>query len=217
MSTIELITSEVCPYAQRTHLALIEKGLEFERREVDLGNKPQWFLALSPYGKVPALRIDGRTLWESDIINEYLDEVFPEPRLMPSDPYLRARARILIDYCNDLWVDNTYALLHEQDPVRQVELRSRGEDQLRYLEASFRELPSGIYWLGDAVSLVDLAFYPFFERLPAVAHYRGLDIPADCERLRAWCAAMSERESAKRTGHPLEYYLERYRRWAEAA
>ena len=87
---IELFSARVCPYAHRSRLVLMEKGIDFELTEIDLRNKPQRFLEVSAYGKVPALVRDGLAIYESAIINEYLEEVFPEPPLMPRDPGERA-------------------------------------------------------------------------------------------------------------------------------
>ena len=95
MSKVELFSYEACPYAQRTRMVLIEKGIEFELTEIDLYERPAWFREVSPYGKVPVLRHDGRVVYESAIINQYLDEVFPEPPLMPADPYGRAQVQDL--------------------------------------------------------------------------------------------------------------------------
>ena len=72
MAKLELITAEVCPFAQRSHMALLEKGLEFERIEVDPKNKPSWFEEVSPYSKVPVLRHEDAKIYKSTIINEYL-------------------------------------------------------------------------------------------------------------------------------------------------
>jgi glutathione S-transferase len=103
MSQIKLFSARACPFAHRTRLVLSHKKLPFELVEVELQNKPAWFDAkLSGYGKVPALEHDGQHLWESAIVNEYLDEVFPAPRLSPADPAPRARARIWIDYAMEL-------------------------------------------------------------------------------------------------------------------
>jgi len=101
---IELFSARVCPYAHRTRLVLREKNVTFDYTEVDLQNKPARFLAVSPYGKVPALVHDGATIYESAIINEYLDEIFEHPRLMPPAPVPRAKLRIWIDYCDDYFI-----------------------------------------------------------------------------------------------------------------
>ena len=219
MAKIELITSEVCPYAQRTHMTLIEKGLEFERREVDLANKPDWFLKVSPYGKVPVVKIGERVVWESAIINEFVEESFPDPALLPRDPYLRAQARIWIDFCNTRWVEHSYDLLFAKDKTKQDELRGKVVEDLRFMEfEGMRRLSAeGPFWLGSGISLVDLTYYPFFERFGALAHYRQVAIPDDCLRTIRWLDLMRRRESAKATAHDESYYIDRYAKYAEAA
>ena len=218
MPKIELITAEVCPYAQRTHMTLIEKGLEFERREVDLANKPDWFNKVSPYSKVPVVKIGDDVVWESAIINEFIDEAYPEPALMPGDPHRRALARIWIDYCNTVWVDDIYDLLYAKEPAKQGDLKEKVAKDLKKIETDgMRALSDGPYWLGAGISLVDLTYYPFFERFGAVAKLRGTAIPAECTRIRAWCDLMRSRPSAQATAHDDDYYLARYAKWADEA
>lgn len=104
MAEIEIYSATVCPFAQRSRLALLEKGIDFKLIEIDLQNKPEGFTDISPYGKVPAIKHGNDRVWESAIINEYLDEVFPEPSLMPRDPIGKALARIWIDFANTRFV-----------------------------------------------------------------------------------------------------------------
>ena len=99
---LRLISFPLCPYVQRAAIVLAEKGVPFERVDIDLSNKPDWFLKLSPLGKVPVLVVtgeDGReeVLFESAVIAEYLDEVL-EPKLLPSDPLEKARHRAWIEF-----------------------------------------------------------------------------------------------------------------------
>jgi len=122
MSDLQIISANVCPFAQRTRMVLNEKSLDFELVEINLKDKPDWFLDVSPYGKVPVLRHNGRTIYESAVINEYLDESFPEHPLMPSDPASRALARIWIDYCNNQFCPLFYKVLLSQDKATQKEL-----------------------------------------------------------------------------------------------
>ena len=107
---IKLYSARVCPYALRTRLALEEKGLAYEHIEIDLQHKPAEFVAISRYGKVPALFDDGRHIYESVVINEYLDESYPEPPLMPERPIDRAYARIWIDFANTRMMPASAAL-----------------------------------------------------------------------------------------------------------
>jgi glutathione S-transferase len=214
MAEIEFITAEVCPFAQRTHLTLMEKGLEYDHAEVDLKNKPAWFEAVSPYSKVPVLKHDGAVVYESAIINEYIEDRFPEPSLMPTDARLRAIARVWIDYCNTRFIGAFYGVLSAKGSEAQAEAAAKLTDMMVYMEdAALAPLGSDPYWLGADVSLVDMAYWPFFERLPAVTHYRGVGIPAHCKRLAAWNAAMAERESVQRTRHDADYYIASYARY----
>jgi glutathione S-transferase len=96
MAEIKLYSAVVCPYAHRTRLVLQEKGIDFDLIEIDLQNRPEGFTKVSPYGKVPAITHNDERVWESAIINEYLDEVFPNPPLLPSDRRLASGLILLI-------------------------------------------------------------------------------------------------------------------------
>lgn len=209
---MELFTARVCPYAHRTRLALLEKGLEFEHTEIDFKNKSERFLAASPYGKVPALVHNGQTIYESLIINEYLDETFPDPALMPADPMLRAKGRIWIHYCDEYFLGDYYGLIRNKDHGEHAERLAKVQERLRFVEnEGLAQLSGdGPYWFGADVGLVDMAWFPFFERLPAWTHYRGLTIPDDCPRLQAWLAAMSARASVKQVANDGDYYIASY-------
>lgn len=215
-TSIELFSARVCPYAHRSRLVLAEKGRDFKLTEIDFKAKPERFLKISRYGKVPALVHGGNEIYESAIINEYLEEVFPEPPMMPKDPGRRAQVRIWIDFCDDHFLDDLYGAIRNQDPGKHGELKAKVEGHLRALEGALVRLGgAGPYWLGRDVSLLDFALYPFFERLPAWAHYRGLGIPDDCPRLGAWFAAMAERPSVRAIANTPEYYIERYQNYAK--
>ena len=215
-AAIELFSAQVCPYAHRTRLVLAEKGLDFELTEIDFKHKPKRFLEISRYGKVPAIVHAGNEVYESAIINEYLEEVFPDPPLMPADPGLRAQVRMWIDYCDDHFLDDLYGAIKNQDPAAHDGLRGKVLAHLRTLEEAHARLSGpGPYWLGAEASLLDFALYPFFERQPAWAHYRGLGLPDDCSGLAGWLAAMAERPSVKAIANTPEYYIERYQNYAK--
>ncbi len=216
-STIELFSARVCPFAHRTRLVLAEKGLDFELTEIDFKDKPKRFLEVSRYGKVPAIVHEGNEVYESAIINEYLEEVFPDPPLMPKGSGLRAQVRIWIDYCDDHFLDDLYAAIKNQDAGKHPELKSKVEAHLRTIETGGLAQLSGQgpYCLGPEVSLLDLAYYPFFESLPAWTHYRGLAIPDECPRLRAWISVMAERPTVKAIANPPDYYIARYENYAK--
>ena len=215
MPKLELVTAEVCPFAQRSHMTLLEKNLEFQLREVDLENKPSWFETISPYSKVPVLCHGNIQVYESTIINEYLEESFPERRLLPDDPSKRANARIWIDFDNTKFVPVFYKLLLAQESSLQKILITQMTERLVFLDQEgFSSASKGPYWFGQNVSLVDLSLYPHFERFPVLTEYRGMNIPRSCRRLRAWLDVMRERSSAVVTAHESGFHIEAYIQYA---
>jgi glutathione S-transferase len=122
MSKIILYGNALCPFVQRVRVALAEKELGFAEIEIDPRNKPADFLALSPTGKVPLLVYNGARLWDSAVINEYLDETFPDPPLLPRTPAQRALARIWISFADWRIYEPTHRLLLCPDPVAQLNI-----------------------------------------------------------------------------------------------
>ncbi len=123
---IKLYSAKGCPFARRTRIVLHEKGVAFEAREVDLQNRSEEFLKASPTGKVPVIVVDGDSLYESGVVNQYLDEVYKEPKLLPKDPKARAYARI--------WMVHADAELYPQVFVSSMG-RMRGFPEERVSEA----------------------------------------------------------------------------------
>jgi glutathione S-transferase len=216
MAEITLFSARACPFAHRTRLALAEKHLAFELVEIDLQNKPAWFNTVSSYGKVPALQHGQQRIVESAIVNEYLDEVFPEPALLPKDPGTRATARIWIDYANTRFVPAWGALLRGKTDADRESARATLLESLEYVETEGLQKSSsdGPFWFGSNPSLVDLSFYPWFERWAALEHYRGALPIAKFERLRRWRDALAARTSVKDIQNPTSYYVERYAKLA---
>lgn len=216
MAQVQCISAEVCPFAQRTLIALLEKGIDYEHIEIDLRNKPDWFEEVSPYSKVPVLRHGDVTIYESSIVNEYLDEMFPDPALMPRDAGERARARVWIDFDNVKFVPAFYKVLLEQDHDRRAALAETITDALRFIETSaLGARAQGPYWLGAELSLADIAVYPHMERLAVLEAYRDIAVPAECGRLREWLAVMAEQPSVQHTAHDADYHVKAYARYAD--
>ncbi|MHC5828554.1 MAG: glutathione S-transferase family protein, partial [Nostoc sp.] len=139
-------------------VVLLEKGIDFTPIEIDLQNKPDGYTQISRYGKVPAIKHGDVEIYESAIINEYLDEVFPEPPLLPRDRAAKAIARIWIDYANTRFVPAFNKFLRGKDSQEQG--RKEFTEALLYIEQE--GLGKGDYLLGDQFSLVDISFYPCF-------------------------------------------------------
>lgn len=166
MPRYRLISFDLCPFVQRSQVMLREKGVEFEVEYVDLSNKPDWFLELSPTGKVPTLEVttdDGErvVLFESLVINEYLEEATSGRPMFPPDPLARARARAWIEFSTALLQD-CFALTAAEDEAALAPVLARVRDKLDRLE---QELGDGPFFLGKEMSLVDAAFVPALQRL----------------------------------------------------
>jgi glutathione S-transferase len=185
--------------SDRVKIVLHEKGLAYQRVTLDLAKKEQKraeFLKLNPYGKVPVINDNGNVLFESCIINEYLDEHYPQPALMPKDPYLRGRGRILVDYGLRYMHEPYWALRGEmlkketeRDQAIIDEKRSNMRELMRYLEDALADKP---YFLGE-LSLTDIDLLARFIRFE---DYGALPDPS-LPRLSGWLQKMKQRPSVK--------------------
>jgi len=164
-----LYSGSTCPYSHRCRIVLFEKDMDFEVIDVDMHNKPEEIASISPSGKVPVLVERDLVLTESNIINEYIDERFPHPQLMPPDPVMRARARlVLFNFEHDLFTHvNTLESTSSKlaDKARQ-EIR----DSLTQLTPI---LTRQKYLMNDEFSMLDVALAPLLWRLE---HY-GIELP----------------------------------------
>lgn len=219
MADMELISSAVCPFAQRSRLALLEKGLEFDTVDIefvgDSFKKPQWFLDLNPNERVPILKHAGNVVYESEVLNEYLEDAFPQRPLLPADPGKRATCRIWIGYSNKDFLGGFYPVIMSLEVEKQENYKREFADLLRYMESVFAELSGGgLYWMGDDVTLLDISLYPFFERFPMLEHYRGFRMPDDCVKLKAWLEAMQGRPSVAATRESDAFHIDVYKNYA---
>ena len=164
-----LYSGSTDPYSHRCRIVLYEKDMDFEIIDVDMHNKPEEIASISPSGKMPVLVERDLVLTESNIINEYIDERFPHPQLMPPDPVMRARARLVLsNFEHDLFSHvNTleHSLSKASDKAR-AEIR----DSLSQLTPI---LTKQKYLMNDEFSMLDVAIAPLLWRLE---HY-GIDLP----------------------------------------
>lgn len=216
--TVTLYSANVCPFAHRTRLVLAEKGVEVELVEIDLRNKPADFERVSPYGKVPVVVRGADRVWESAVINEYLDEVYPQPALMPASAGSRAQARIWIDFTNSRLVPAFYKVLMDLDASGEQWREALG-DSLRALEGAMRHYggESGPWFFGEQLTLVDLTLYPWFERWPILEHYRDFAVPGELTRLARWRDALARRDSVRSLANAPQLYIEQYVHYAHNA
>jgi RNA polymerase-associated protein len=169
-----LYSGTTCPFSQRCRFVLFEKGMDFEIRDVDLYNKPEDISIMNPYGQVPILVERDLILYESNIINEYIDERFPHPQLMPADPVQRARARLfLFNFERELFVHVQVLEKreHSKESSKLMEkARAQIRDRLTQLAPIFLK---NKHMLGEEFSMLDVAITPLLWRLD---HY-GIDLP----------------------------------------
>ena len=166
---MKLYSGSVDPFSHRCRIVLFEKGMDFEVIDVDLANKTEDLAILSPYGDVPVLVERDLVLTEANIINEYIDERFPHPQLMPADPVMRARARLfLYSFEQDLY--SYIKDLESSDEATVVKARKTVRDNLTQLVPIFSRQE---YLLGAEYSMLDVAVTPLLWRLE---HY-GIQMP----------------------------------------
>lgn len=215
MSLLQFYSNDVCPFAYRVRLTLAEKAIDHEVHTIDLLDIPDWYYDISPTGKVPLLKRGDDVVWESTVINEFLEDAYPETPLLPKDPVARAHARIWIDFCNTAFQPNYCGLVFELDESKHEGIRTVLQDSLKTMNEGLAETAPGPYWLGEQLSLVDLAYYPFFEHAPVLSHYRGFDTPEDYTHIHRWLEAMRERPSVLKNRREAEFYIEAYKPYVD--
>jgi len=197
MPKLILISHHLCPYVQRAAISLAEKGVPFERIYIDLANKPDWFRALSPLGKVPLLKVeheDGRSsvIFESAVILEYLEETQLNP-LHPADPLERARHRGWVEFGSAI-LNRIARFYSAADPAAQ----SAEAQELASMFARIEdELDVGPWFNGQRLSLVDAVFGPIFRYFDVIDRIGDFGILAGKPKLAAWRRSLGQRPSIK--------------------
>jgi glutathione S-transferase len=189
---LKLISHKLCPYVQRAVIALTEKGVAFERIDIDLANKPDWFLAISPLGKTPVLQVGDVAIFESAVILEYLEETQPKP-LHPADPLRRAEHRAWIEFGSTVLSDigGFYAAADEATfKARTAQL----EQRFARLESRVAASP---WFDGENFSLVDAVFGPVFRYFDVFDDIADFGILAGKPKLQRWRKALAARPSVR--------------------
>jgi glutathione S-transferase len=179
---ITLYDADRCPYCARVRIALAEKGIEHETVEIDLSDRPSWLYEKNSLGRVPVLEEDAFVLPESAVINEYLEERYPEPPLWPADLDERASARLLVFRFDEL-SKPYYALRREEEGAGE-----RFGAVLARLDTVLEEQP---YLTGREFGLADIAYVPWILR---ARDRMGVDV-ARYSALAAWVERLEERPS----------------------
>lgn len=164
-----LYSGTTCPFSQRCRIVLFEKGMDFQIIDVDLQNMPEDLAVMNPYNQVPVLVERDLILHESNIINEYIDERFPHPQLMPADPVMRARARLFLYRFEQELFSHLPAIVNGASKAAD-KARSTIRDNLTQLAPIFSKQK---YMLGEEFSMLDVAIAPLLWRLD----FYGIELP----------------------------------------
>jgi glutathione S-transferase len=210
---LKLISHKLCPYVQRAVIALTEKGIPFQRVDIDLSNKPDWFLALSPFGKTPVLLVGDVPIFESAVILEYLEETQPKP-LHPADPLRRAEHRGWIEFASAV-LNDIAGFYAAPDQATFNTKTSQLEQRFARLEARIAAAP---WFDGENFSLVDAVFGPVFRYFDVFDEIGDFGILADKPRLERWRTALAARPSVRAAvsaDYPalLRAFIERRNSW----
>jgi glutathione S-transferase len=210
---LKLISHKLCPYVQRAVIALTEKGVAFERIDIDLAHKPEWFLGVSPLGKTPVLLVGEVPIFESAVILEYLEETQPKP-LHPADPLVRAEHRGWIEFGSAVLSDiaGFYAA---KDEATFKAKAAQLEQKFARLEARIKAAP---WFDGENFSLVDAVFGPVFRYFDVFDATADFGILSGKPKLARWRKALAARPSvpmAVSTDYPalLRDFIERRNSW----
>src|SRR5882757_8871910 len=210
---LKLISHKLCPYVQRAVIALTEKGVPFERIDIDLGNKPDWFLAISPLGKTPVLQVGDRAIFESAVILEYLEETRPKP-LHPDDALTRAEHRAWIEFGSTVLNDIAGFYAAQDEAIFNAKI-AQLQQRFARLESRVAASP---WFDGESFSLVDAVFGPVFRYFDAFDEIADFGILAGKPKLARWRKALAARPSV-RTAVSADYpallrdFLERRNSW----
>jgi len=199
-----LYSGTTCPFSQRCRFVLFEKGMDFEIRDIDLYNKPEDIAVMNPYGQVPILVERDLILYESNIINEYIDERFPHPQLMPADPIMRARTRLfLYNFEKELFV---HVSTLENRNIADEKVRNAARAAIRDRLAQLSPLlVKNKFMLGEEFSMLDVAVAPLLWRLD---HY-GIELPKSAAPIQKYAERLFSRPAYIEALTPSEKVMRR--------
>ena len=196
-ATLTLVSHKLCPYVQRAAIVLLEKGIDFKRIDIDLSDKPAWFLDVSPLGKTPVLLVDQEPVFESTVICEYLDETV-SPTLHPSDPLVRAQHRGWMEFGSAL-LNVIGAFYSASDEATLIAKASDIRQRFEQIEA---HLALGPYFAGTHFCMVDAVFGPVFRYFDAIEKISDFGFFRGTPRVLAWRDVLASRPSVANAVDP---------------
>jgi len=189
-SSLVLVSHALCPYVQRVAIVLAEKGVPFERRDIDLANKPDWFMKVSPLAKTPVLLVGDTAIFESAVICEYLEDT-TLPRLHPANALQRAQHRSWIEFGSAL-LNSIGAFYNAADETALLARAAEIHVRLVQVEAA---LGAGTYFAGEAFSIVDAVFGPVFRYFDVFDAIGDFGFWLGLPKVQRWRRALADRPS----------------------
>lgn len=190
---MKLLSSDICPFVQRVAALLETKQIHYEVEKIDLRNKPDWFLNISPRGQVPVLILDdGNVLYESNAICEYIDEAYPVS-LHPENLLDKAESRTLCDLASDYYM----VQCSTQRSVDEKSLEQRRAEFVKVFAIIEKYLDDGPYFSGNSLSMVDIAWIPLLHRAELVKIFTGYDFLTDFPKASKWQAELMKTTELK--------------------
>ncbi|XP_047459236.1 glutathione S-transferase omega-1-like [Mugil cephalus] len=210
--SIRLYSMRFCPFAQRTRLVLNAKGIKYDTINIHLKEKPEWYFEKNPLGLVPTLETPaGEVIYESFITCEYLDEVYPEKKLLPSSPFGKAQQKMMLEHFSKV-VPYFYRIpggKFKGEDVSQLETEMK--EKLAKLNEDLVKKNTKFFG-GDSITMIDYMMWPWFERIEA---YDMKDLLDNTPELKKWTEHMSEDPAVKATAYSLDTYKAFLKSYAE--
>ncbi len=166
---LKLVSFKACPFVQRVVIALEMKAIDYEIEYIDLACPPDWFLAISPLKKVPLLIVENQVIFESNVINEFIDEAFPVNRLHPENLLIKAQNRSWMEFCNNIFMATFRLTINES----QSEFEQTLSTQMNNFDQLEKILINQPFFNGENFSLVDATYAPTFQRLQYLHQLHG--------------------------------------------
>lgn len=209
---IRLYSMRFCPFAHRARLVLNAKGIKHDIININLKEKPDWFLQKNPSGLVPTLEtVTGEVVYESPITCEYLEEVYPEKKLLPSTPFEKAQQRMMLEHFSKI-TPHFY----------KIPMGKKNGDDVSGLEAELKEKLVNLnevlakkktkFFGGDSITMIDYMMWPWFERIEVFELKHCLDSTPE---LKKWIELMSKDPAVKASAHSPDTYKPYYKSYIE--
>ncbi|CAL1532763.1 unnamed protein product [Lymnaea stagnalis] len=209
---LRLYSMRFCPYAHRARLVLAHKNIQYETINVHLKNKPEWFLQRNPQGAVPTLELDDKVIYESTAVCEWLDDVYTQNRLQPSDPYIRAWDRILLEGFGKV---TTLFYTFNRKPEEREKLIDEFQKHYKFYEDILAKRGGPLFG-GNKPSMIDFFLWPHLERIPVLETIDsrvGVD-KAKFPKLAGWFDAMYQVPAVKETMWDVKTHLQFFQSYA---